>query len=76
MTIPANSTSYPFLAIAQAHGVPYGQVLAIVDFHRRKRVFRRPDFWEDQAMRQVSERVYTAIQTAWAAELKRHPRQP
>jgi hypothetical protein len=29
--IDPNSTSYPYLAVAQHHGVPYGEVLALAD---------------------------------------------
>ena len=31
MTILRGSTSYPYLAVAQHHRVPYGEVLALAD---------------------------------------------
>jgi hypothetical protein len=43
MSIDPYSTSYPFLAIAQRHGVSYGDVLSYADHVQRKDGNATPD---------------------------------
>lgn len=64
-----DSTSSPFLAIARAHGVPYGQVLAYMDLVRCVRA-SQIDVWMDEAVHKVPERTRTAIREAWTRELE------
>jgi len=40
--IARDSTSYPFLAIAQHRGAGYGDVLVLADLHERKAAGRYP----------------------------------
>lgn len=65
-------TSYPFLAVARAHGVPYGRVLTYADFHQRC-VSTPPDqrvsfksYWEEEATLNLPEDAKVEIRVTWA----------
>lgn len=63
MTIPANSKSYPFLAIAQAVGADYGDVLNYASY-RKRGLDIPPTFWEERAFRQLGLTAKLAVEDA------------
>lgn len=72
MTIARDSTSYPFLAVAQAHGVPYGLVLSYADAVEKLRLMVTSlTVWEERAMVGLSPAVKADVQDALIREFDR-----